>query len=67
MRVAKGSMTKLASILKTEADLDFYVGECPTFKKYWWWANQMAPSKKKEYYVNGPPPFFKAQNMKRNL
>jgi hypothetical protein len=70
---AKGSMTKLASIiLRTNADLDFYVGECPMFEKYWWWANQMAPSKKKgrkKNIIYSPPPntFFKAQKTKRNL
>jgi hypothetical protein len=72
---AKGSMTKLASIiLRTNADLDFYVGECPMFEKYWWWANQMAPSKKKRRKKNiitphplRPHTFFKAQKTKRNL
>jgi hypothetical protein len=72
MQVAKGSMTKLASILRTKANLDFYVGECPMFEKYWWWANQMVPLKKmktkeKRILCSPRPPFFKAQKTKRNI
>jgi hypothetical protein len=31
--VAKGSMTKLCSILRTNADLEFYVGGVPHVRK----------------------------------
>jgi len=43
-----GNITKHASILRREAYLGFYVGECHMLQKYWWWANQMDPSEKKK-------------------
>jgi len=69
--VAKGSTTKLGSILRTKANLDFYVGECPMFEKYWWWANQMAPSKKKrkkeKKRLCSPAPLFLKHKKRKEI